>query len=153
QGPVICAGYCMVERRGVLGEGPCDGLHGARDAGPPTLLVRCAAKDGLFCDRTANVCAATLPAGEYCRQPNACDEDSICRGGLCEALRGDGETCGQGNGGLGGFCQTDLGCDVGTLKCGPPLSEGSTCRVPRDCASGVCTQGACAKPEFARSLR
>jgi len=96
EGTVICyGGNCLLELRGEEGDGPCN-LLGVD--GLPTEIVSCDPKQGLYCNRTDDVCAPHVEDGEYCPFPNACKPTSFCRGGTC--LAGDsglevGAACGD----------------------------------------------------------
>ena len=60
---VICSsGSCLLERRGKGGDGPCY-VSGMR----VNETARCNAKDGLYCDRSANVCAPRVGPGDSAR--------------------------------------------------------------------------------------
>lgn len=151
EGPVICyGGMCVVDKRGVEGEGPCYVI--GRDDTPLTLIVHCDASDGLYCHRAERVCKAQGAIGETCPYLNACTEGATCVGGRCVALPGPDEPCLNAIRGAGGTCRPGSACNIETLVCGPAFAEGATCREPAQCESRACMGGKCAKPEFTRAL-
>jgi hypothetical protein len=152
-GAVICySGNCLLQRQGKDGDGPCffGGTSGIK--GVPDESFQCNAKDGVYCDRVNNVCAATVADGEGCPTGAACKPTAICTGGRCVTLPGEGETCLNAIPGAGGFCRPGSSCDVATLTCSAPLKEGATCREPAQCESRSCMSSKCTKPEFTRAL-
>lgn len=148
EGPVICSsGLCLLQLRGEDGDGPC-----ATPDRPPTVAVRCEARDDLYCQRGENVCRPRVGDGESCPYPGACDDSSLCVGGVCRRLPEMGEPCLNAVSGAGGFCAPRSVCDRDTLTCGPGLENGTTCQESNDCASGICVVGTCESSDFERSL-
>ncbi|HTU59727.1 MAG TPA: hypothetical protein VMF89_14850, partial [Polyangiales bacterium] len=105
-GPVICyGGMCVVDKRGNEGEGPCYVSGRSNDDEPLTQIVRCEARDGLYCHRAERVCKAQIALGEPCPYLNACTADATCSGGRCLALPGPDEPCLNAVRGAGGTCR------------------------------------------------
>jgi hypothetical protein len=145
---VICSsGSCLLERRGAAGDGPCY-VSGMR----VNETARCNAKDGLYCDRSANVCAPRVGPGELCPYPGACDDTALCVGGICQRLPDLGEPCLNGVPGAGGYCRAGTVCDRTALTCGPGLDAGAACRSTGECAHGLCDNGVCVSSDFEKNL-
>lgn len=148
EGSVICSsGLCLLQLRGEDGDGPC-----ATPDRPPTVVVRCEAEDGLYCHRGENVCRPRVGGGDRCPYPGACDDSSMCVGGVCERLPGMGEECLNAVAGAGGFCAPRTVCDRVTLTCGPGLENGASCQESNECASGICVDDTCESSDFEQNL-
>lgn len=149
QGTVVCySGTCMLERRGQVGDGPCN-VHGRS---VPTELYTCNAADDLYCDPLDDVCKPRLDDGERCPEPSACRETARCTGGVCRTLPGLGEECLNAVAGAGGFCRSKTACDPVTLVCGPGFEAGATCREAAQCLSGLCHNRECIGSDFTLKL-
>lgn len=87
---------------------------------------------GLECHDSA--CTEMPGAGETCLQTLYCAEDLFCADdGRCEAPRGSGRPCPEGD----EACGDDLYCDSVTSTCQPPLSVGESCAAD----SWACGEG------------
>jgi hypothetical protein len=152
-GDVICfSGTCVLEKRGAQGDGPCRLGRGSGIEGVPDEIVRCDARDGLYCDEAMNACAPQVEPGEACPFGNACTQGALCNGGRCDELPEQGELCLNYVRGAGGFCAAQSACDAATGVCGPPLLVGAACREANQCESASCMGGKCTEPEFTRAL-
>jgi hypothetical protein len=149
-GTVICyGGMCVLERRGVSGDGPC---YAGGNVGLQQEMFTCPAEEGLYCNRTDNACTPRVGDGERCPFNNACDATSLCVGGICRRLPEEGETCLNGVPGAGGFCRNGAACNASTLICGAAPALGEACSETRKCGSGVCIDSTCVRSDWQQNL-
>jgi hypothetical protein len=127
---------------------------------PPGIVYACDSQAGLWCDRGAaegaGVCAAKVGDGAFCPFANACDETSLCVGGVCHALPTAGEACLNGVPGAGGFCAAGHACNPSTLVCeaNPTGGDdtGRACNTDADCLSQRCEGKKCLAYDFTKQI-
>jgi len=137
---------------GAAGDGPCVGsipADGGLLSSGSTFVASgytCAIADGVYCDSTANACAAVRKPGEPCSSvdPAACPT-GFCVDDICTARSGLGESCA-----ITQVCVDSAYCDGVCAKRKPP---GAACHgLSNECAVGQCTDAVCVPPWTASAL-
>jgi hypothetical protein len=138
---------------GKAGDGPCVGTVPAQGglASSSTQFVpsgyTCAVADGVYCDSTANQCAALIQPGQPCSDADvlAC-ATNYCLNNICTARAAIGDSCT----GLA-LCVDGATCDT-TGVCAAKKHPGAACASSDECLIGDCTNAICMPPWDASSL-
>jgi len=135
---------CQLQLRGHAGDAPCLGTRDARGTsgvvfpdGAPARGYLCDLADGVFCDGTA--CKQLSPLGGPCDELQPCDLATYCDNatGACVARRAVAEPCDWDQ------CVASAYCDGATDRCATRLAAGALCTDSDQCASYICSEGAC----------
>lgn len=136
---------CQLQLRGHAGDAPCLGTRdemgtsgAVPEGGAPARGYVCDLADGVFCNGTA--CAPLSPLGGACNELQWCDLSTYCDNGTgtCVARQPVAAPCDWD-----GACLTGAYCDDATDSCAMRLAAGASCTDSAECASYLCSNGAC----------
>ena len=89
------------------------------------------------CDPVTGSCAKEpLPDGTACDDGDACTEQTVCDGGLCDSLGGTAVSCDDGDPCTADTCAPANGCAHAVTD--GPCDDGSECTLGDVCKSGIC---------------
>jgi hypothetical protein len=140
-------GTCVVEKRGVEGDGcyaTCTEAGSAIDCGSSggdPSSASCYTNDGLYCS-SAFVCEKLAALGAACAS-GGCVDGAYCDAGTCKHLPEAGAPCAVGN-----ECAEGAYCDASST-CVAAKQPGEACVDFDECAEGHCYQGVCKRSSLA----
>ncbi len=143
---------CVQTLVGEPGQGPCIGNEnglftttfsvGFATSAPPSQAYLCDEAAGVICG-SSQTCDAVSAVGGTCTTDANCVSSAYCAfaadGSTCVARLADGSSCATAT----TACQSTSYCDSTSETCKPLLADGAVCSIDTQCASSVCTNGAC----------